>query len=123
MATGNLGAFLEPATESVKLIQTNILHQPGHDPVNATVLLVFPNMRGNHPWANLHDIPKDSAKVWSLMILDGKEYVSVKGSTDVIFAKDVTNHITGTWSGTLATAFRDTVRVSGGQFNIPLEEL
>lgn len=123
MERGSLGAFYESATGSVKLIQSNIIFQPAHEPISTFVLLVFPNTRGSWPWANLHETPKDSASVWSVMSIEGQEYVSVEGETKVIFAKDVSNHITGTWSGTLATGFGDTVRIDRGRFHIPLEEL
>lgn len=100
------------------VIQYDIAQRPGRDPEYVSVVLRVPDRRGTFEWANLVAAPSDTSTVFATVEIDGKKYVSVDGSTTVAFFRDVSpDSVTGTFSGTLQSAFGDTVVVEGGRFD------
>lgn len=123
MTSESSSAFvsLQQSDQIMKVVAARTIHQPGHDPISTTILLNLPRIRGEARLENLFDKPRDSSIVWGVLHLGEKRYVSVEGKTDLIFANDLYNYVTGTYSGTFATAFGDTVHISEGRFDLPLE--
>ena len=56
------------------------------------------------------------------MTLNGTNYLSVEGTTEVVFLNDVYRTIAGKYSGMLADAFGDTITISDGRFSLPTDE-
>jgi len=107
---------------TVTVVLSNIVRLPGHDPVATALILAFPLKRGEFVWDNLLEVPRDSGTVWGSLLLGNRNYVSVEGTTTVIFAGDVSNYVSGVYKGTFATAFGDTVTIEEGRFDLPQED-
>jgi hypothetical protein len=105
------------------MVEFSIAQRPAHDPEHLLVLLRFPTRRGTFSWMNQIAQPSDSSSVFATIEIAGKKYVSIEGATTVAFYRDVSaNTVAGRFEGRLASAFGDTIVVSGGRFEAEVDQ-
>ena len=119
--TGGLHESLIRGTtgETAVVVETGHIRQPGKDQQSMTVVLQFPVARGGFAWDNLYLKEPDSTTVHAVISIASEQYLSVEGRTEAILVPDAFGEITGRYSGTLVSAFGDTITIADGRFSVP----
>ncbi len=105
------------------VIHSDFVRRPGRQPVNVLVVLRFPDARGTSAWTDLIEQPAETGSAFARIDIDGKEYVSTAGNTTVVFFRDVmSNSVTGTFAGTLQSAFGETIVIDDGRFKATFDQ-
>jgi hypothetical protein len=117
------GTLVSTGTDLATVVELGTVDRPGRSPENVVALLRIPRRRGMFAWTNQVAQPLDSGNIFATIVIAGKSYVSIEGSTTVAFYRDVaTNLVSGTFEGTLGSAFGDTIVVSGGRFEVEVDQ-